>query len=140
MENSNLESSTHPALDMNVFKCRFFGQYLEQIIAKETNSKSPTINVTRVLLTNDVSKYHLELKTLSKITDEDANSLIPFVSMNFSSRYTEEYIREQIKKDIIDVRNVSAKFYDILRSKGYALPFLGYSVEDLVSFGWVRLV
>jgi hypothetical protein len=137
----NMESSTDSALDMGVIKCRFFGQYLEQIVAKETGyPKSPTINVTTVLLINDISKYHLELKTLSKITDEDANTLIPFVSMNFSSRYTEEYIREQIKKDIIDVRNVSAKFYDILRFKGYALPFLEYSIEDLVSFGWVRLV
>ena len=137
----NMESSTDSALDMGVIKCRFFGQYLEQIIAKETKyPKSPTINVTTVLILNDISKYHLELKNISKITDEDANILIPFVSMNFSSRYTEEYIREQIKKDIIDIRNVSAKFYDILRSKGYALPFLEYSVEDLVSFGWVRLV
>jgi len=29
---------------------------------------------------------------------------------------------------------------DYLRSKGYALPFMEYSVEDLISFGWVRLL
>lgn len=28
---------------------------------------------------------------------------------------------------------------DCLRSKGYALPYLGVSVEDQIEFGWVRL-
>ena len=29
---------------------------------------------------------------------------------------------------------------DFLRSKGYAVPFMEYSVDDLVSFGWVQLL
>lgn len=29
--------------------------------------------------------------------------------------------------------------YDYLRSKGYALPYLDLSVEELVSYGWVKL-
>ena len=29
---------------------------------------------------------------------------------------------------------------DFLRSKGYAVPYMEYSVEDLISFGWVLLV
>lgn len=28
---------------------------------------------------------------------------------------------------------------DYLRSKGYALPWMGLSVEDLVNFGWIKL-
>jgi hypothetical protein len=29
---------------------------------------------------------------------------------------------------------------DYLRSRGYALPYLNFSVKDLVSFGWVKLI
>ena len=29
--------------------------------------------------------------------------------------------------------------YDFLRSKGYALPWMGLSVEKLVEYGWVVL-
>jgi hypothetical protein len=137
----NTDTNQAPQLPQTDVKCRFFGQYLEQIIAKETiYPNSPTINVTTVLLINQLSNYHLELKSLSKISDEDALDLVPFISMNFSSRYTDDFIKEQIKKEVLDTEMLPAKFYDILRSKGYALPFMEYSVEDLVSFGWVRLV
>jgi len=33
-----------------------------------------------------------------------------------------------------------AKTIDYLRSKGYALPFMEYSVDDLISFGWVKII
>lgn len=29
--------------------------------------------------------------------------------------------------------------FDYLRSKGYALPWMGYTVEQLISFGWLKL-
>jgi hypothetical protein len=29
---------------------------------------------------------------------------------------------------------------DYLRSKGYALPFMEYTVDNLVSFGWVQFL
>lgn len=29
--------------------------------------------------------------------------------------------------------------YDFLRSRGYALPYMGLSVEELVNIGWVKL-
>lgn len=31
------------------------------------------------------------------------------------------------------------KALDFLRSKGYALPWRGYTVEQLISFGWLKL-
>ena len=103
-------------------KCRFFGQYFEQIVAKETKyPNSPTINTTTVLLINELSNYHLELKPTSKITVLERKELNKLTS----DKSVVEYLR--IKKDF-------------LRSKGYAVPFMEYSVEDLVSFGWVQLV
>lgn len=31
------------------------------------------------------------------------------------------------------------EIYDYLRSKGYALPWMGLSVDELVEYGWVKL-
>lgn len=133
----NPSAKAEPKTDV---KCRFWGQYLEQIVAKETiYPNSPTINTTTVLLINELLNYHLELKPLSKLTDEDAKELLPFVSFQFSSRYTDEKIKEEIRKSVLDTEMMPLDLTDYLRSKGYALPFMEYSVEDLISFGWVRL-
>ena len=32
-----------------------------------------------------------------------------------------------------------ANTVDYLRSKGYALPWMDLSVEDLVKYGWIKL-
>ena len=73
---NNSDNTQAKALNKTAVKCRFFGQYLEQIIAKETKyPNSPTINTTTVLLIEQLENYHLELKPLLKITDEDAEKL-----------------------------------------------------------------
>jgi len=125
-------------LDKTAIKCRFFGQYFEQIIAKETKyPNSPTINTTTVLLINELSNYHLELKPLSKITDEDAGK-IPY--RNSSDNIIGYYTAKSLNKNIESIGFYTNEEIDNLRLLGYAVPFMEYSVDDLVSFGWVRLV
>jgi len=34
---------------------------------------------------------------------------------------------------------ITLNAYDYLRSKGYALPYMGLSVEELIEYGWVEL-
>lgn len=57
----------------------------------------------------------LELKPLSQISDEDKEHAYWLVYP-------------------ITVINI-----DFLRSKGYALPWMGLSVEEMVEYGWIRL-
>ncbi len=128
------ENNQTPHLPQNAVKCRFFGQYLEQIVAKETiYVNSPKINTTIVLLINQLSNYHLELKPLSKITDEDAMSMFRGIVSNYVDA-------KQFLDDYKAIGFLEQSEVDFLRSKGYAVPFMNYSVEDLISFGWVRLV
>ena len=35
--------------------------------------------------------------------------------------------------------NIEQYEIDYLRSKGYALPYMDLSVEDLISYGWIKL-
>lgn len=84
----------------------------------------------------------LELKPLESISDEDAIDI---------GKYRYNYLKmmtyTEIGKCIIsDYLNRSSKWQfeleqyeiDYLRSKGYALPWMGLSVKDLIDYGWVK--
>lgn len=95
-------------------KVKFFGQYLEQKVAKETEYPgSPIINTTVVLNWDLIKYYHLELKHPRKATND-------------------EFLLYQ--------KNTAVAAIDFLRSLGYAQPFMGYSIDDLVKLGWVKLI
>ena len=112
-------------------KCRFFAQYwgtktmyvggvgLVEVGKGGWNLKHPD--------------FFLQLKPLSKITDEDAISMYRGLERNYESS-------NQFLEDYKSIGFLEQSEVDYLRSKGYAVPFMEYSVDDLISFGWVRLV
>jgi len=126
------------ALNKTDVKCRFFAQYwgtktmyvggvgLVEIGKGGWNLKHPD--------------FFLELKPLSKLNDKDAIEVSKIWGSNVESKILGNIISIRIgTKGESEVRN-SIGVIDFLRSKGYALPFMEYSIEDLVSFGWVRFV
>jgi hypothetical protein len=95
-------------------KLKFFGQYLGQKVAKETEfPKSPTINTTVVLCREWVEFYHLELKNPYKMSEEDL---------------------------ALFAKNKNVVAIDFMRSLGYAQQFIEWSIDELVSKGWVKLI
>ncbi|MFY7988084.1 MAG: hypothetical protein ACOVNP_04320 [Flavobacterium sp.] len=121
-------------LDKTTVKCRFFCQYFDQIVAKETKyPNSQAINTTTVFLINQLSNYHLELKPISKITDEDAISMYRGLERNYES--SNQFLEDYKSIGFLDQSEV-----DFLRSKGYAVPYMQYSVDELIKMGWVQLV
>jgi len=72
-----------------------------------------------------VSESYLLLKPLSSITDEDAIFLKHQENID-AVKYYERW-------------GVNSYDTDYLRSKGYALPYMGLSVEKLIEYGWVKL-
>ena len=122
-KNSELQQSCITAV-----KSRFFAQYWGQDVCQTKGG--------RYKLDEDCfplwEKSYLELKLLSKITDEDAQEIQIITGANHLPKQPLIYACLK-KSDAIPV-------IDFLRSKGYAIPFMGYSVEDLVSFGWVQLL
>jgi hypothetical protein len=80
--------------------------------------------------------FFLQLKPLSKISDEDAEHIMQL----------EAFIDGFLSDDFLNYLSELEKGYcnkfeaiDYLRLKRYAVPFMEYSVEDLISFGWVQL-
>jgi hypothetical protein len=158
------------ALSQTNIKCRFFAQYwgtktmyvggvgLVEIGTSGWNLKHPD--------------FFLELKPLSKISNEDAIEVAKIVSKSSCGYFEDvnwQVDRNNAKDSQVWVHNgedpliicyinftgniffktnggmtrlhineLSA--YDFLRSKGYALPFMEYSIDELIEFGWVRLV
>ena len=112
-------------------KCRFFAQYwgtktmyvggvgLVEVGKGGWNLKHPD--------------FFLQLKPLSKITDEDAISMYRGLERNYESS-------NQFLEDYKSIGFLEQSEVDFLRSKGYAVPYMEYSVDELVKIGWVKLV
>ncbi len=112
-------------------KCRFFAQYwgtktmyvggvgLVEVGKGGWNLKHPDL--------------FLQLKPLSKITNEDAISMYRGLERNYESS-------NQFLEDYKSIGFLEQSEVDFLRSKGYAVPYMEYSVDELVKIGWVQLV
>lgn len=93
----------------------------------------------------DLSGCYASLKSISLITDEDALKLAKVFD------YEKEFdvintIKEWCLSIINDKRNVFSGYhsqyihaYQLIISKGYALPYMGLSVETQIEYGWIRL-
>ena len=148
-------------------KAKFFAQYFSQHVLYFSSDFLRKIdNLTLDSVEND---DYLELKPLSQISDEDAINVAKLVSpMLFEGRgkngghYIDKseiwwysvkhdgktlmvdidldgYVFEYDEVDEYERPSRSLIGTDFLRSKGYALPYMDLSVEDLIDYGWVKL-
>lgn len=91
-------------------------------------SDEHSIEVARML-----DRYLIETENFN--LKRDTNSVIMISSVNRSVKiYTTTYhVFSSENQNAIDTA------IDYLRSKGYALPYLGISVEEQIEFGWIKL-
>ncbi|WP_411973351.1 hypothetical protein ACLCDV_07875 [Sphingobacterium sp. Lzh-3] len=83
----------------------------------------------------NIDNNFIELKPLSSLTKNDYDEILDSNIMNPAP--WEDFDVTDGKLGGINISDVTT--IDFLRSKGYALPFMGVSVEKLVEYGWVRL-
>lgn len=131
-------------------KARFFALYTGQKIfySEHHGGAFELSNYEPTTLWKDETIY-VKLTPLSSITDEDAievsNLLVngyeigcePHTldnGLDFISRFKYNDGKENFYS-AIEWSNA----IDLLRSKGYALPFLDLSVSDLIEYGWIKL-
>ena len=131
----NLDTNQTEQLNETAVKCRFFAQYLGQEVLRWHQWVETTQNSKVDLSIPAIEKkgWFIKLKPVSKITDEDAISMYRGLEINYESA-------NQFLEDYKSIGFLEQSEVDFLRSKGYVVPFMNYSVEDLVSFGWVQLV
>lgn len=118
-------------------KEKLFAQYWGQTYEFVNTGAKFTVSERAFPFTVDGSR--LILKSLSKITKKDLEA-IEFKNIGDKkvSFYFDDYACSW-RSSCGASGGLLLKHYDILRSRGYALPFMGISVEELVEWGWVKL-
>lgn len=87
--------------------------------------------------------FFLQLKSVSNISNEDAIEVGKLMNLSHLQPYSNLI---SLVKNILDNWNIQGnvilwlKIYQYLQSKGYALPYMEYSVDDLVKAGIYKLI
>lgn len=112
----------------NENKSKFFALYWGQKVVKDKSSQllyvSPNINLEH-------ESWFLTLKPLSAISDED----VEIIDLGL-----EDYNEDGWWNKHGDFYWWASTDVDYLRSKGYALPWMGLSVEEMIQAGWIKLI
>ena len=125
-------------------KARFFAQYWGQKIICFPHNKNAIRydNPNKLLAGTYERNAYLELKPLSHISDEE---VVEVAKLTHGSKFLEQVFttlpKDKVTKYIRHITDGLKNYskFDYLRSKGYALPWMDLSVEDLVEYGWVKL-
>lgn len=126
-------------------KAKFFAQYWgQEVFSKTHGATTHILDYVRLGSISDISV--IELKPLSQISDEDAievakicliqageydNTVSDYELLNYCHT---EYIQPNEY-----LRFTPQYILDFLRSRGYALPWMGLSVDKLIEYGWIKL-
>ena len=131
----------------NENKAKFFALYWGQNVLPVSfwgSANDISYHIFRPQNEYDFNNSWLNLKPLSSISDEDAievskirgvrNNLSFFGKEFIGNLFNDLYISELVSTAERD------NTIDFLRSKGYALPWMGLSVEKLIEAGWIKLI
>lgn len=117
-------------------KANFFALHWGQFVAsKDIFDK---ILVNPLLVGVNIEEYVLELKSVYEITDEDAIEVANLLGWTEHEKSIKIKQCNSFLKGGFDFTNCTF-IADYLRSKGYAVSFMGVSVKTLIEWGWVKL-
>ena len=136
-------------------KKKLFAQYFGQRVWRyfHTNGEQNLLYVDGLTMEN---KSHfgftgvLELKPLAAITEEDAIEVAKMVKSwddeldMLPVHDVYEWMNEILSNNSVTVADYVTGFQasqlsDYLRSKGYALPWNGISIEQQIEWGWIKI-
>lgn len=132
-------------------KAKFFALYWGQKVVHYNNNLGGLRNISQEHFNDD---SYLELTPSYQITDEDAKRVCEIFDVSYNNNPNDEshFDLEGALEWIEAFYEEPAGYYvdgyagnqllsasDYLRSKGYALPYMGLSVEKQIEYGWVKL-
>lgn len=120
-------------------KVKFFSQYWGLDVV---NFRGKIISVHCAIDEKPIDDSFLELKPLESISDEDCLNIGKIINLAHLS--PEETLIDLVKDVLIKRRDKGKvdlwlNIFDYLRLKGYALPWMGLSIQDLIDYGWIEL-
>lgn len=130
---------TYPDTDNKLITCKLHGVSLSEIETTYKRKKKGCVGDILSFKSNgnhnsDFINAYLELKSINEISDEDAEELGGLLGWKHPQEYRKHFLENHTHGDSLEQFEV-----DFLREKGYALPWMGLSVDELINFGWVKL-
>lgn len=134
----------------NENKAKFFALYWGQKVYRKPEVPGFESTVGGFISDERVPKTgYLELKSLSDIGDEDAIECAKIIDPDkkhgdweqaVAIKYVfNEIFNPQLDESIDDITPFQFTYmYDFLRSRGYLLPWMGLSCEELIESGWAK--
>ena len=124
----------------SIFFAQYWGQRVVRHLGLGLEEHTFLVN-ENILCKYDITEYYIRLTPLSSITDDDAIEVAKFEGSFDDAIIRGNYLINNIL--VVDDYNSDThlviKIVDYLRSKGYALPYMGLSVEKLIEYGWIKL-
>lgn len=144
-KNAELQQSCITAV-----KSRFFAQYWKQNVLRENRQgfkfALDTVGTQDNELVCFVDSY-LQLKSLSNITNEDAEKLqYTLVNVVGLDRLIRQQSIELVKEVVSNYEQIDclfmlpSSFTDLARELGYAIDWNNYKVSKQIELGWVQLL
>jgi len=133
-------------------KAKFFAQYWGQNIFHwkypEHATHENVINKVSAATVEYANCGSLSLKPLSSISDEDALEVFGFDNFfEYSKDNNHRYFNKSASEALLDTLleshlslELNAYSVDFLRSKGYAVDWMGLTVQEMIEAGWIKLI
>lgn len=145
-------SYTHEQKEL--FFAQYWGQTVKRSYLPEQTSLA-VVNHNVFHISHLIINGYLELKSLNDLTQDDMLEMFKILT---SSDEDLNYLIEAINDGEITIEDIVKPFSDInfdvadntispirvfwagdfLRSKGYAIPFGGFTLDQMLSFGWLK--
>lgn len=109
----------------------------------------PKVDLGNTGLKNLEELPPLELKHIAYAKMEDIKHCLSKIFADGYEKHSsyleycesQNYDNDQMKRYFLKAKYLfSLEIYDYLRSKGYAVPWNGITVEELVELGWIKLI
>lgn len=83
--------------------------------------------------------YYLILRSINKITDQEASVIMPAKSYEQLISHSSSHVYEEAEATTSFIASLSTNDINYLRSRGFALPWNGFSVHEQIKRGWIKL-
>lgn len=132
-------------------KAKLFAQYYPQKILHHVDYEDYCpVGFSGILDINYYANndYYLSLKPLSSICNEDAIEVFGFDNFfEYSKDNNHRYFNKSASEALLDTLleshlslELNAYSVDFLRSKGYAVDWIGLTVQEMIEAGWIKLI
>ena len=117
-------------------KLKFFALYYGQDVLRHKKWKLASDKISGIssLLSKN---YYLELRYIESITDEECIELERILKENINT--SEMAIICRIQDLHINISKLLQIESEFLRSKGFLVPFMNLTTDQIIEFGWAKI-